>query len=195
LRAQALAGKEYRVSRGHIVSWTDEYEARMDRELEAIASKGFDSYFFVVADMIAWAKQRMLVGPGRGSSAGSLVCYLLGITEVDPLPFKLLFERFIDLTRADLPDIDVDFSDRKRELVFDYLSEKYGRDCVARIGNINTMKPRTVMGKIGEVFAIPSSDVFGLLNVLIEYSSGDSRYGKSLEDTLTLTDPGRTFVK
>lgn len=195
LRAQVLAGKEYRVGAGHIAAWTDEYEARMERELAAIAAKGFESYFFVVADLIAWAKQRMLVGPGRGSSAGSLVCYLLGITEVDPLPYKLLFERFIDMTRADLPDIDIDFSDRKRDLVFDYLAEKYGRSCVARIGNINTMKPRTVMGKIGEVFGIPSSDVFGLLNVLIEYSSGDSRYGKSLEDTLTLTEPGKAFVK
>lgn len=194
LPAQAAQGKAYRVSAGHIPAWTDEYEARMQRELAAIAGKGFESYFFVVADMIAWAKQRMLVGPGRGSSAGSLVCYLLGITEVDPLPHKLLFERFIDLTRADLPDIDVDFSDRKRELVFDYLSDKYGRDCVARIGNINTMKPRTVMGKIGEVFGLPHGEVFGLLNVLVEYSSGDARYGKALEDTLTQTDLGRKFV-
>lgn len=194
LRIQALAGKACRVGAGHIAVWTEEYEARMERELAAIASKGFESYFFVVADLIMWAKQRMLVGPGRGSSAGSLVCYLLGITEVDPIPFRLLFERFIDLTRSDLPDIDIDFSDRRRELCFEYLSEKYGRDCVARIGNINTMKPRTVMGKIGEVFGLPPSDVFGLLNVLVEYSSGDARYGKSLEDTLTTTEFGRNFV-
>lgn len=194
LRAQVLAGKAYRTGAGHIAAWDEVYEARMERELAAIALKGFESYFFVVADLIVWAKERMLVGPGRGSSAGSLVCYLLGITEVDPLPHKLLFERFIDLTRADLPDIDIDFSDRKRELCFDYLAQKYGRDNVARIGSINTMKPRTVMGRIGEVFGIPSNEVFALLNVLIEYSSGDSRYGKSLEDTLTQTEIGKAFV-
>jgi len=194
LAAMCEAGKESRIARGHVV-WSDVYEARMRRELDAIALKGFESYFFVVADLVRWAKAKMLVGPGRGSSAGSLVCYLLDITEVDPIPFGLLFERFIDLTRADLPDIDIDFSDRKRDLVFDYLAAKYGKSCVARIGNINTMKPRTVMGRIGEVFGIPSGDVFGLLNVLIEYSSGDSRYGKSLEDTLTLTEIGKKFVE
>lgn len=194
LRELARAGKARRIELGH-VQWTDAYEARMQRELIAIEEKGFESYFFVVADLIAWAKQRMLVGPGRGSSAGSLVCYLIGITEVDPLPHELLFERFIDFTRKDLPDIDIDFSDRKRELCFDYLADKYGRACVARIGSINTMKPRTVLGRIGEVFALDKHDVFGLLNVLIEYSSGDSRYGKSLEDTLTLTEPGKAFTR
>lgn len=190
----AYDGAMMRVSKGHIAAWTAEYDARLRRELLAIAEKGFESYFFVVADLIAWSKQRMLVGPGRGSSAGSLVCYCLGITEVDPLPHGLLFERFIDLTRKDLPDIDIDFSDTKRHLCFEYLAEKYGAENVARIGNVNTMKPKTVMGKIGEVFGIPQPEVFGLLNVLIEYSSGDTRYGHSLEDTLKLTDTGRAFV-
>jgi DNA polymerase-3 subunit alpha len=83
----------------------------------AIEQKEYQSYFLVVADLVAWAKTKMLVGPARGSSAGSLLCYLAGITEVDPIPHGLLFERFIDLTRKDLPDIDIDFNDNKRELL------------------------------------------------------------------------------
>ncbi len=193
LRALALEGKASRIARGHI-TWTEVHDARLERELVAIEAKDFQSYFLVVADLISWAKQRMLVGPGRGSSAGSLLCYLLGITEVDPLPHGLLFERFIDLTRKDLPDIDIDFSDVKREECFTYLAEKYGRDCVARIGNVNTLKPRSVMAEVCKRFGIPDKDRFDLLNVLIEYSSGDSRYGKGLEDTLSNTDTGRKFT-
>lgn len=195
LVALARQGQARRLELGHIESWTEVYEARLVRELQAIRDKDFDSYFLVVADLITWAKERMLVGPGRGSSAGSLLCYLIGITEVDPLVHKLLFERFIDLTRKDLPDIDIDFSDRRREMCFDYLAQKYGRDNVARIGNVNTMKPRTVLERIGRAFAIPKAETTRFTNVLIEYSSGDSRYGKSLEDTLNTTHYGKLFMQ
>ena len=195
LRALAEAGRQRRLQLGHLPNWPQEYEDRLQRELAAIEAKNFQSYFIVVADLISWAKERMLVGPGRGSSAGSLLCYLLGITEVDPIPHGLLFERFIDLTRKDLPDIDIDFNDAKRDLCFDYLAKKYGRDCVARIGNINTLKPRSVMAEICKRFGIPDKERFELLNVLIEYSSGDSRYGKGLEDTLNNTDIGRAFME
>lgn len=194
LRALAEAGRQRRLSLGHLPSWPQEYEDRLQRELAAIEAKNFESYFIVVADLIDWAKQRMLVGPGRGSSAGSLLCYLLGITEVDPLPHGLLFERFIDLTRKDLPDIDIDFSDVKRDQVFDYLADKYGRSNVARIGNVNTLKPRSVMAEVCKRFGIPEKEKFDLLNVLIEYSSGDSRYGKGLEDTLNNTETGKKFM-
>ena len=195
LRALAEEGRQRRLRLGHLPSWPQEYEDRLQRELTAIEAKDFNSYFIVVADLIAWAKERMLVGPGRGSSAGSLLCYLLGITEVDPIPHGLLFERFIDLTRKDLPDIDIDFSDVKRDLCFDYLSDTYGRSCVARIGNVNTLKPRSVMAEVCKRFGIPDKERFDLLNVLIEYSSGDSRYGKGLEDTLNNTDTGRRFME
>lgn len=195
LRALAEAGRQRRLSLGHLPAWPQEYEERLQRELTAIEAKQFESYFIVVADLIAWAKQRMLVGPGRGSSAGSLLCYLLGITEVDPIPHGLLFERFIDLTRKDLPDIDIDFSDVKRDLVFKYLADKYGRHCVARIGNVTTLKPRSVLAQVCTRFGIPDKERFDLLNVLIEYSSGDSRYGKGLEDTLNNTDTGRRFME
>lgn len=194
LRAMAEAGRQQRLALGHLREWTDEYEARLQRELALIAEKRYESYFIVVADLVNWAKRRMLVGPGRGSSAGSLVCYLLRITEIDPLKHDLLFERFIDVTRHDLPDIDIDFSDAKRDLVFDYLAERYGRECVARIGNVNTLRARSVIAQVCERLGIPAREKFDVLNVLIEYSSGDSRYGHALEDTMTQTEPGRRFA-
>lgn len=194
LRALAEAGRQLRLHLGHLPEWPQEYQDRLQRELQAIEAKQFQSYFVVVSDLVKWAKERMLVGPGRGSSAGSLLCYLLGITEVDPLPHGLLFERFIDVTRKDLPDIDIDFSDTKRDQCFDYLARKYGRACVARIGNVNTLKPRSVLAEVCKRFGIPDKERFDLLNVLIEYFSGDSRFGKSLQDTLTITGTGRQFI-
>lgn len=195
LAALVEEGKRYRLKSGHIKEWTDEYEQRLRREMEMIKLKEYDSYFIVVADLVTWAKKHMLVGPARGSSAGSLACYLLRITEVDPLPNELLFERFIDINRNDLPDIDIDFNDQKRHMVFDYLAEKYGQANVARIGNILTLKPRSVMAHVGKKLGIPHGATFSVLNVLIEYSSGDSRYGKGLEDTLNNTQPGKDFMK
>lgn len=194
LDALVTDGKQYRLNKGHIKVWTAEYEARLTRELTMIKSKHFESYFLVVADMISWAKQRMLVGPGRGSSAGSLVCYLLRITEVDPLVHGLIFERFIDVNRADLPDIDSDFNDQKRDMVFEHLAETYGADRTTRIGSINRMKPRSVLAHVGKRLGVPLGATFSVTNVLIEYSSGDSRYGKGLEDTMTNTAPGNDFV-
>ena len=122
------------------------------------------------------------------------MCYLTRITEIDPLPHALLFERFIDLTRNDLPDIDIDFSDSKREQCFTYLAEKYGADKVARIGSINNLRAKSVIARVVERLAIPEREKFDVLNVLIEYSSGDSRYGHSLEDTMAQTEPGRKFI-
>ena len=194
LIAMAQQGKQMRIALGHIAEWTDEYEQRLQHELVLIAKKEYQSYFLVVADLILWAKKRMLVGPGRGSSAGSLVCYLLRITEVDPLQHGLLFERFIDLTRNDLPDIDIDFSDSKREQCFTYLADTYGADKVARIGSINNLRAKSVIAKVVDRLAIPEREKYDVLNVLIEYSSGDSRYGHSLEDTMTQTEPGKKFI-
>ena len=187
-------GRQQRLEAGHIERWTEEYAKRLEREVEMIKHKDYVSYFLVVADIVNWAKDRMLVGPARGSSAGSLVCFLLGITEVDPLVHGLIFERFIDVNRADLPDIDIDFNDQKREEVFDHLRDRYGEECVARIGNVNRLKPRSVMAHAGKKLAIPHGATFSVTNVLIEYSSGDSRYGHGLEDTLENTHPGRDFV-
>jgi DNA polymerase III alpha subunit len=193
--AEVMDGKARRLASGRIREWTDTYEARLRRELEMIAQKGYEPYFLVVGDLVRWAKERMLVGPGRGSSAGSLVCFLLGITEVDPIVHDLLFERFIDVNRSDLPDIDIDFNDQRRHEVFDYLAEKYGKDCVARIGNVNRMKPRSVLNHAGKALGIPLADTYKVADALIEYSSGDSRFGKGLEDTLTGTAQGISFLE
>ncbi|QPX74697.1 DNA polymerase III alpha [Serratia phage vB_SmaM_Hera] len=192
--ALARQGKEYRVKMGHIKEWTQEYEDRFVEEIHQIQLKDFDSYFLVVADLVRFAKTKMLVGPARGSSAGSLVCYCLGITEVDPLPFHLLFQRFIDISRADLPDIDIDFEDTKRHLVFEYLQEKYGVDNVSKLGNINTLKAASVMAEVGKKFSIDAWQTDAVKNSLIEYSSGDARYGKGLQDTFSTTGPGQEFV-
>ena len=193
LKKLVAAGKKRRIAEG--LKWTPEYTARVKREMDLIKQKQYESYFVVVADLVNWAKGEMLVGPARGSSAGSLVCYLTRITEVDPLVHGLLFERFIDLNRADLPDIDIDFSDQRRHLVFEYLAKKYGEQNVARLGNVSNLRSRSVIYECGKRLAIPANKTFGVKNVLIEYSSGDSRYGKGLEDTLENTGPGQDFMR
>jgi DNA polymerase III alpha subunit len=192
---EVRVGQAYRLEAGHIKEWTPAYEARLQREMDVIAQKAYESYFLVVGDMVRWAKERMIVGPARGSSAGSLVCYLARITEVDPLVHNLLFERFIDVTRSDLPDIDIDFSDQHRYMVFDYMAEKYGKDNVARLGNISRLQSRSVLNHVGKKMGIPAKDTYAVADVLIEHSSGDSRYGKGLEDTLNETENGRKFAK
>jgi DNA polymerase III alpha subunit len=195
LVALAREGQRSRLTRGHITEWTDEYEARFLMEIEQIQLKKFDSYFLVVSDLVRYAKEHMLVGPARGSSAGSLVCYLLGITEVDPIPHDLLFQRFIDISRADLPDIDIDFTDTKRHLVFEYLQDKYGAANVAKLGNINTLQANSVMAQVGKRFGVPYSETANVKNALIVYSSGDARYGKGLQDTFDGTEPGQEFMR
>lgn len=170
------------------------YRDRLDRELSLIAEKEFEDYFFVIADMLAYAKQHMLVGPARGSSCGSLVCYLLRITEIDPIPHDLLFERFIDVNRADLPDIDIDFPDTHRDMVFDYLAEKYGQDCVARLGTVSRFKAKSTIGDVAKALGIPQMEVVDLKGAIIERSSGDSRAGYCIMDTFAELDIGRKFI-
>lgn len=171
------------------------YAERLERELTLIAEKNFGDYFYIVADMVAWAKERMIVGPARGSSCGSLVCYLLGITTIDPIPFGLIFERFIDINRTDLPDIDIDFSDARRDQVFDYIERKYGRERVARLGTVGLFKPRSALKQAASVLRIPSWKVERTLEGLIERSSADSRAMMALEDTLNQTDNGRSLLR
>jgi DNA polymerase III alpha subunit len=188
-------GRQYRLSRDHISEWTQEHQERLEYEMGLIKEKGYESYFLVVGDMVRWAKDNnILVGPGRGSSAGSLVCYLTRITEVDPLVHGLIFERFIDINRSDLPDIDIDFSDRQRHRVFEYIENKYGKDNVARLGNISRLQSRSVIHHVTKKMGIPAGEGYRVMNVLIEHSSGDARYGKGLEDTLNDTQPGRDFM-
>lgn len=170
------------------------YAARLKRELDLILEKDFEDYFYIIADMVMWAKQRMIVGPARGSSCGSLVCYLLGITAIDPIPYDLIFERFIDTTRADLPDIDLDFSDERRQLVFDYAEAKYGANRVARLGTVGMFKPKSALNQAGMALKIPKWQVERVSDNIIQRSSGDSRAMQQLEDTLKDTQSGRVLL-
>ena len=138
---------------------TDEkYKARAEEELQVISDKNFASYFLVVSDMVNWAKDnKIMVGPGRGSAAGSLVCYLLGITDVDPIKFDLLFFRFINPERNDFPDIDTDFMDRRRGEVKEYLRKKFKH--VASISTYTYFKDKGVIRDVARAFLIPLGEV------------------------------------
>jgi DNA polymerase III subunit alpha len=136
----------------------EKYKERLKEELQVIADKNFASYFLVVGDMVGWAKENeIFVGPGRGSAAGSLVCYLLGITEVDPIEFDLLFFRFINPERNDFPDIDTDFMDSRRGEVKDYLRKKFKH--VASISTYTYFKDKGVVRDVARAFLVPLGEV------------------------------------
>ncbi|MHB1678345.1 MAG: DNA polymerase III subunit alpha [Sulfuriferula sp.] len=133
-----------------------EYQARLLFELDMIIQMGFPGYFLIVADFINWAKSNGVpVGPGRGSGAGSLVAYVLGITDLDPLPYDLLFERFLNPERVSMPDFDVDFCQDGRERVINYVKEKYGRDAVSQIVTFGTLGSKSVIRDVGRVLDLP----------------------------------------
>ncbi|MDD4901250.1 MAG: DNA polymerase III subunit alpha, partial [Patescibacteria group bacterium] len=129
---------------------------RMDYELAIIKKMGWPSYFLIVADFVNWAKSnKIVVGPGRGSAAGSLASYLLNITNIDPLKYDLLFERFLNPDRISMPDIDMDFADTRRDEVLRYVEEKYGKDHVAQIITFGTMAARAAVRDVGRVLGYP----------------------------------------
>ncbi|NIH79237.1 DNA polymerase III subunit alpha [Amycolatopsis viridis] len=142
LRAEVDRGLAWRFPAGA----PDGYRERLDMELEVIIGKGFPAYFLVVADLINYARKvGIRVGPGRGSAAGSLVAYVLGITNLDPIPQKLLFERFLNPERVSMPDIDIDFDDRRRGEMIRYATEKYGADKVAQVITFGTIKTKAAI--------------------------------------------------
>ena len=125
---------------------------RLDKELETIKKLEFSGYFLIVWDFVKYAKEKGIrVGPGRGSAAGSLVAYALGITTIDPLKYGLLFERFLNPERIALPDIDIDFSHTRRQEVIDYVAHKYGRDRVAQIISFSRLNARAAVKDVGRV--------------------------------------------
>lgn len=191
-------GWRYRVQQGNLRLKThrDFYLDQMKREMELIISKDFVSYFLLVSDLVRFAKDRgIAVGPGRGSSAASLVCYLLRITEPDPLQFPLTdFTRFIDPTRIDLPDIDVDFDDKRRWEVRDYAVERYGADCVANIITFTKYKGKNSITDVGRVYSIPPVPLAVVKGMIIERSGGDSRADASLEDTFASFPPATEIL-
>ncbi len=132
------------------------YDDRLQLELEVINQMGFAGYFLIVADFIRWARENLIpVGPGRGSGAGSLVAYALGITDLDPIEHDLLFERFLNPERVSMPDFDIDFCMEKRDRVIDYVAGRYGRDAVSQIITFGTMAAKAVVRDVGRVMGHP----------------------------------------
>ena len=126
------------------------YRARLDFETDIIVQMGFAGYFLIVADFINWAKSNGVpVGPGRGSGAGSLVAYSLGITDLDPLRYDLLFERFLNPERVSMPDFDIDFCQDGRDRVIEYVKQKYGAESVSQIATFGTMAAKAVVRDVG----------------------------------------------
>ncbi len=171
-----------------------QYKDRFEREIELIIKKDYVDYFMIVSDMIQKAKKTMLVGPSRGSSAGSLVCYLLGITEIDPLKFDLIFERFIDINREDLPDIDIDFPDDGRESVIKDTFKTYGKENVCHISNINKFAAKSALEEVGIALRIPRYEMDILKDSIVDRSGGDARAKMAVSDTLMTTDVGKDML-
>ncbi len=162
-------------------SLTD-YEQRLERELGIIQQMKFPGYFLIVWDFIRYAKEHDIpVGPGRGSAAGSLVSYALGITDIDPLQHEFLFERFLNPERVSMPDIDIDFCMNRRGEVIQYVTQKYGRDNVAQIITFGTMAAKAAIKDVGRAMDIPYADVDRIakmvptqLNITLEQAIEDS---------------------
>jgi len=145
----------------------EDYDRRLALELDVICQMGFEGYFLIVADFIRWARENDVpVGPGRGSGAGSLVAYSLGITDLDPLQHDLLFERFLNPERVSMPDFDVDFCMDRRDRVIDYVARRYGRDKVSQIITFGTMAARAVVRDVGRVLGHPYGVVDGVAKLI-----------------------------
>lgn len=188
LRLKVMEGRRRRP-----IKWTSAYNARLEREMRLIQEKDFADYFLIVADLMDWAKRRgILVGPARGSSAGSLVCYLTGITEIDPLKHDLLFERFIDSTRYDLPDIDTDFEDRYRDEVIAYLKKKYVN--VGVLSAWSKWAAKSCLLDVARIFRVPNEEVRKITPLVIQRSGGDSRASFTLMDTFQEFDVAKQVL-
>jgi DNA polymerase-3 subunit alpha len=156
LAHQAREGLKARLAAHPLAAPEQDYWDRLEREIGVIQTMGFPGYFLIVSDFIKWAKANGVpVGPGRGSGAGSLVAYALTITNLDPLRFGLLFERFLNPERVSMPDFDIDFCQERREEVIVYVQAKYGRDRVAQIITFGTLQARAVLRDVGRVLQLP----------------------------------------
>jgi DNA polymerase-3 subunit alpha len=170
------------LDRGELKNSIGDYEQRLTREIECIKQMKFSGYFLIVWDFIRYAKENGIpVGPGRGSAAGSLVSYAMGITDIDPLQNELLFERFLNPERVSMPDIDVDFCMNRRGQVIDYVTRKYGREQVAQIITFGTMAAKAAIKDVGRAMEIPYGDVDRIakmvpntINISIEQALKDS---------------------
>ena len=165
----------------------DEYERRLSYEIDMIKQMKYPGYFLIVWDFIRYAREQGIpVGPGRGSAAGSLVAYCLRITDVDPIGFGLIFERFLNPERVSLPDIDIDFCERRRGEVIEYVTRKYGRENVAQIITFGTMKAKAVVRDVGRVLEMPFGEVDKVAKLIPP--ALDMTLDKALEESAALKD-------
>ncbi|WP_306117921.1 MULTISPECIES: DNA polymerase III subunit alpha [unclassified Roseitalea] len=184
LRRQAEAGLAARLERQGLAPGHDRaaYAARLAHELSVIERMRFPGYFLIVADFIKWAKaQGIPVGPGRGSGAGSLVAWALTITDIDPLRFSLLFERFLNPERVSMPDFDVDFCQERRDEVIRYVQDKYGRDQVAQIITFGTLQARAVLRDVGRVLEMPYGQVDRLCKLVPNNPANPTTLARAIE--------------
>ena len=189
-------GWKYRLSYDeHMKTHVAKYKSRLKHEVDMIVEKNFVDYFLIVSDLIRWAKDHdIAVGPGRGSSAGSLVCYLLRITEINPMLYPMLFERFLDPTRNDEPDIDIDFESDRRDEVFVYATNKYGHEYVANILNFTRYLGRSSLDDIERVYHLPKWKIEAFKSKLLERPEGHPRFSNSIEDTINTFSEIRELV-
>ncbi|WP_025783768.1 DNA polymerase III subunit alpha [Sporosarcina sp. D27] len=166
------------------------YEERLRYELDVIVEMGYQDYFLIVEDFIAYAKQKDIeVGPGRGSSAGSLVAFSLGITAVDPLKYGLIFERFLNKSRVTMPDIDVDFADTRRMEVVEYVAQKYGKAHVAQIITFGTLSAKSVARNTARVFGFSNEDMTSLSKMLSDAP------GRTLQEKVSQSSQLQTWIE
>lgn len=168
------------------------YKKRLEREIGVILQMGFPGYFLIVWDFIKHAKQSGIpVGPGRGSGAGSLVAYALGITDLDPLPYNLLFERFLNPERVSMPDFDIDFCMSRRDKVIDYVSERYGRTSVGQIATFQNLKARSVIKDVARAMGIPAPDAQRIASLVPETGPGQTA---TISEALTMEPKLKNLV-
>ncbi len=168
-----------------------DYKKRLDHEIQIIIEMNYSGYFLIVSDYIKWAKQNKIpVGPGRGSGAGSLVAWCLSITDIDPIKFNLIFERFLNPDRISMPDFDIDFCEEKRDLVFEYLATKY-RDSVAHIITFGKLKARMVIRDVGRVLGLP----YGFIDSICKMIPFDPSRPMSLSECINVEPRLQKLIK
>lgn len=189
LAAQARSGLAARLSKRPPVASREVYDARLEHEISVINRMGFAGYFLIVADFIKWSKENDIpVGPGRGSGAGSLVAYALTITDLDPLEFGLLFERFLNPERVSMPDFDIDFCQEKRDQVIVYVQQKYGTDRVAQIITFGTLQARAALRDVGRVLDMSYGQVDRLAKMVPNNPAAPVTLAQAVRDEQRLQD-------
>jgi len=173
---------------------TPKYRAQLELELSRVIDKQYVRYFLIVNDYVKWCKENdILVGPGRGSVGSSLLAYCLGITQVDPIKYNLMFDRFISPIRKDAPDIDLDFEDKNRDKLFKHLGEKYGEKNTAKIATYSTWHGKGALRDMGRIFRIPIGEIERICNLVVTRSGGDARTDYCLLDTFSEFEQGKKF--